>query len=79
MNQKTCENGNKSLIFLFFLGYVICRIYRRDVFVIMADKPVGSCFDNHKDGDERLPIQNSQDEMTSCVITASCRFYENIL
>ena len=41
------------------------------MFVIMADKPVGSCFDNHKDGDERLPIQNSQDEMTSCVITAA--------
>ena len=69
MNQKTCENGNKSLIS--FLGCVICGFYRRDVFVIMADKPVGSCFDNHKDGDERLPIQNSQDEMTSCVITAA--------
>ena len=69
MNQKTCENDDKS--FILFLGYVICWIYKRDVFVIMADKPVGSCFDNHKDGDERLPIQNSQDEMTSCVITAA--------
>ena len=70
MNQKTCENGNKSLIFFWAMSSAGFT-EERDVFVIMADKPVGSCFDNHKDGDERLPIQNSQDEMTSCVITAA--------